>query len=234
MRQLLPVLALAGVSAALPAHADRALPTCSSLVAELQRNAIMVRNGLPLQAIDAIVEDLKSTPTTRICTGVAHYPDGNWHVTFTGRWRDERQTSFLVEGHETVRYEEDDRARSLRVRTHPKGMDGTFAVRAYVPYCTDPEFIRIANSELHLGISYRNTFYREPTYKILSIEANGYGSGILANCVAKVGDAEEQGAIFLGTDWVGGETERRFQFHILETGPEGWKLKNRLWEIGSE
>jgi hypothetical protein len=234
MRSYLPVLALAGACAAAPAQAERALPTCSGLVPDLQRNALMVRNGLPLQAIDVIVEDLKSTPVSRICTGVAHYPDGNRHVTFTGRWRDLRETSYVVEGHETVHYEEEDRARSLRVRTHPKGMDGTFSVRAYVPYCTDPEFIRLATNELHLGITYRNLFFREPAYKILSIEANGFGSGILANCVAKVGDADEQGAVFLGTDWVSGATERRFQLHILETGPDGWKLKNRLWEIGSE
>jgi len=233
MRPFLPV-AFGCACIATAAHAERALPTCSGLVAEMQRSPMMVRNGLPLQSIDAIVEDLKSTPVSRTCTGVAHYPDGNWHVTFTGRWKDDAQTNFAVDGHETARYEEEDRARSLRVRTHPKGTDGTFAVRAYVPYCTDPEFIRLATNELHLGVSYRASFFKEPTYKILSIEANGYGSGILANCVATVGDAEEQGAIFIGTDWVSGQTERRFQFHVLETGPEGWKLKNRLWELGSE
>jgi hypothetical protein len=63
---------------------------------------------------------------------------------------------------------------------------------------------------------------------------NGYGSGILANCVATVGDDKEEGAIFLGTDWVPGEANRRYQFYILDAGPDGWKLVNRLWQLGAE
>jgi hypothetical protein len=234
MRPLIPALWLGCLWATAAAHAESALPTCSGLVAALKQSPMTVRNGLPLLTVDAIVEDLKSTPDSRVCTGVAHYPDGAQHVTFLGRWKDERQTSYTVEGHETIKYEEAARALSLRVKTHPNGTDGTFAVRAYLPYCTDAEFIRIATNELRQGISFRGLFFKEPTYKIVSIDANGYGSGILANCVATVGDAEQHGQIFLGTDWVNGEAERRFQFYILESGPDGWKLKNRLWEFGTE
>ena len=234
IRFLFLVLALGFVCAATAAHAQKTLPTCSGLVADLKRSPLTVRNGLPLQTIDAIVEDATSTPDARLCTGNARYVDGARHFSFSARWRDVKQSAYTVEGHESVTYEEAARARSLRVRTHPKGADGTFAVRSYVPFCTDAEFIRIATNELRLGISFRSLFYREPTYRIVSISSNGYGSGILANCIATVGDGEQQGAIFLGTDWVSGEAERRFQFYILETGPDGWKLKNRLWETGTE
>lgn len=234
IRSLVLVLALGCAFAATEARAQKALPTCSSLVPELKRSPMTLRNGLPLQTVDAIVEDISSTPDARICTGNARYVDGVRHFSFSARWKDVKQSAYTVEGHEAVTYEEASRARSLRVRTHPKGADGTFAVRSYVPFCTDAEFIRIATNELRLGISFRTLFYREPTYRIVSISSNGYGSGILANCIATVGDGEQQGAVFFGTDWVAGETERRFQFYILETGPEGWKLKNRLWEIGTE
>ncbi len=212
----------------------RALPSCSGLIPDLQRDVGLVRSGLVVEAVDEIVEDLDSSPNARQCTGVAHYKDGTMHLTFAAQWRDVANTSYVIEAHETTDVEEASRALSLRVRTHPRDADGTFSLRTYVPYCSDAAFIKLATNELHIGISARRAFYKEPTFNITSMNVNGYGSGILANCVATLSDGKEQGAIFLGTDWVTGEANRRYQFYILDAGPDGWKLVNRLWQLGAE
>jgi hypothetical protein len=231
--------ALAGavVAAAAPARAQlRSLPSCSGLVPDLKRLPTLVRSGLHVQAVDEIVEDIASSPLSRLCTGVVHYADEALHFTYTADWNDEGRTSYIVQAHETTPREEEQRAVSLRVRTHPSDDDGTYSLQDYVPYCTDAKFIKLATKELHLGISTRNAFYREPSYKILSIIANGYGSGVLANCVAVVGNDTVKGSIFMGTDWADqtGANGRRYQLYILAAGPEGWKLENRLWEMGAE
>ena len=212
----------------------RALPSCTGLVPGVMRLPGLVRSGLKPLQVDAVVEDLASTPDNRICTGVLHYADESVHLTFTALWRDAGDRGDAISTHETSAREEQSRALSLRLRFHPEGEDGTFAIRDYVPYCSDSEFIRRATEELHLGISRRDAFYREPSFKIFSMAPNGYGSGVLANCIAVVGDGQQKGAIFLGTDLVPGAANRRYQFYILSAGPDGWKLKNRLWDLGIE
>ncbi|HUZ72528.1 MAG TPA: hypothetical protein VMU87_06055 [Stellaceae bacterium] len=231
------VVAFACVAAAPAARAQLiALPSCSGLVPDLQRSPALVRSGLHILRVDEIVEDVSSSPLARICTGVAHYADESLHLTYTADWRDNNRTDYVVQSHETTAAEEASRALSLRIRTHPADDDGTFSLDDYVPYCGDAEFTKLATAELHLGISARNAFYREPSFRIMSITTNGYGSGVLANCIAEVGNDKEKGAIFLGTDWAdrAGRNTRRYQFYILAAGPDGWKLKNRLWELGAE
>lgn len=231
-------LALGLLACALAPHAAfaqlRALPTCSGLVPALERDRELIRSGLAITRVDAIVEDISSTPDARFCTGVAHYPDGAIHLTYSAFWSDAAKTSYAVEGHETTAHETASRALSLRVRLHPVGDDGTFSTNDYVPYCTDARFRHMATRELHLGISTDVGFYREPDFTIKKMAVNGYGSGILANCVATVGDGAAQGAIFIGTDWAPGAANRRYQFYILAAGPDGWKLPNRLWRLGAE
>ena len=121
MIRSLAVAALACALAATAAHAQKALPTCTELVPALKRDRETVRDSLPVLSVEAIVEDLKSTPDARLCTGVARYADDRRHYTFSARWRDARQTAYTVEGHETVPYEAAARAQSLRARLHPKG-----------------------------------------------------------------------------------------------------------------
>lgn len=237
MGRFAAALAFACVVGAPAAQAQLvALPTCSGLVPDLERSPNLVRSGLHILRVDEIVEDIASSPLARVCTGVAHYADELLHLTYTANWRDEARTEFVIQSHETTEPEEASRALSLRIRTHPSNDDGTFSLDDYVPYCGDAEFRKRATTELHLGISTRNAFYREPTFTFTSIITNGYGSGVLANCVAEVGNDKEKHAIFLGTDWSDrtGENQRRYQFYILAAGPDGWKLKNCLWELGAE
>jgi hypothetical protein len=223
--------------AAAPAVAQQpsALPSCRDLIPALAADPSSARNRIKLQTIDHIVEDRASTGEGRLCTGVARYRNDTAHLTFSAKWDDAKRKTMTVIGHETVDSEEASRALSLRRLYHPSGADGSYSLQAYVPYCTDAEFIKIATAEMHYGISFRTAFYREPDFEIIDITANGYGSGILSNCVATVGNDKEKGTIFLGTNWVsGGEKERRYEFYILESGPDGFKLKNRLWELGEE
>ena len=214
--------------------AESGLPSCTALVAPLKSDRSSIRNGAPLLGVDAIVEDVQPAPSVRVCTGVALYRDGTSHITYTAKWNDEKHTSFDVNGHPTTDVEAASRARSLRIRNHPRERDGTFLIRVALPFCTDPEFTKLAEAELRYGISFRDVFYREPGYRIFAMDSNGYGSGILTNCVATVGDDTAKGAIFLGTNWAEGETARKYQFYILSPGPDGFTLRNRLWEIGSE
>ena len=214
--------------------AEPALPSCTALVARLQADPSTIRQGAPLLGVDAIVEDMQPPPNSRVCTGIARYRDGTSHMTFTAKWDHEKHASFDVNGHETTVAEAASRARSLRVSNHPPGRDGTFQLRVELPFCTDPEFTKLAETELQYGISFRDAFYREPGYRIFAMNANGYGSGILTNCVATVGDDKNQGSIFLGTNWAKAETARKYEFYILSPGPDGFSLKDRLWEIGGE
>lgn len=216
------------------AAAPSALPSCTALVAPLQHDPSSVRDGAPLLAVDVIVEDVQPPRDTRVCTGVARYRDGTSHITYSAKWDDDKHTAFDVNAHETTDIEAASRARSLRVHNHPPGRDGTFLVRVTLPFCTDPEFTKLAEGELHYGISFRDTFYREPEDRIFAMDSNGYGSGILTNCVATIGDDHTKGVVFLGTNWAETLSTRKYEFYILSPGPDGFSLKNRLWEIGSE
>ena len=229
-------LALLLVPAAAPiaGAAEPALPSCAALVAPLRADPSSVRQDAPLLGVDAIVEDAQPPPDTRLCTGVAHYRDGIGHITFSAKWKDAAHNSFDVNGHETTIDEATSRARSLRMRDHPPGRDGTFLIRLALPFCTDPEFTKLAETELRYGISFRDTFYREPGYRIFAMATNGYGSGILTNCVATVGDDKSKGSVFLGTSWAEAEAARKYEFYLLSPGPDGFSLTNRLWEIGGE
>ena len=222
--------------AATPALAQQqGLPSCKDLVPTLIADPSSIRNRTKLLGVDHIVEDHNSTPDTRLCTGIAYYRNDISHITYNAKWSDAKRKAMIITGHETNNSEEASRALSLRRLNHPGGTDGTYSLEAYVPYCTDAEFIKIATAELHYGISFRAAFYREPDFEIIDISANGYGSGILSNCVATVGNDKEKGTSFLGTIWVaGGEKERRYEFYILESGPDGFRLKNRVWEMGGE
>ncbi len=235
MRAPFAVLALTVLLGAAPAIAQpKILPSCSGLLGNLQRDPTNLRFGAPFHSLSAIVADTTSSPDSRMCTAVAQYANGNSHLTYTAHWDDKKHTAYTVLWHETTAIEEASRAISLRLRNHPAGQDGTFSLGTYVPYCTDPQFVRMARAELRYGISFRNAFYKEPTYDIMTIAANGYGSGILSNCVATVGNDQEKGAVFLGTNWVAGETQRRYAFYMLDVGPDGWKIRNRLWELSAE
>ena len=221
--------------------AEPALPSCTALVAPLQRDPSSARNGAPLLAVDAIVEDVQPPPGTRLCTGVARYRDGTSHITYTAKWDDDKHAAFDVNAHEATTVEATSRARSLRVRNHPPGRDGTFLIRTSLPFCTDPDFTKLAASELRTGISAREAFYREPGYRIFALDTNGYGSGIMTNCLATVGDDQTKGVVFLGTNWTDTANAHKYdsyilsyEFYILSPGPDGFSLKNRLWEMGSE
>jgi hypothetical protein len=234
LRQL-PLALLLACAAATGARAQgQAMPTCTGLVPQLKADPSSVRDGAPLIGVDAIVEALQSTPTSRLCTGVARYKDTTADITYTAKFTDDRHQSFSVDAHDATADEAEDRAATLRRKFHPPGQDGTFSFASYVPYCTDAEFVKLAATELHDGVSFRDAFYREPDFRVIDISTNGYGSGILSNCIATVGDDQQKGAIFLGTNWVNSETGRRYEFYILAVGPDGFKLKNRLWELSTE
>lgn len=234
MRASLLALLLVPAAASTADAAESALPSCAALVAPLQADPSSFRQGAALLGVDAIVEDVQPPPDTRVCTAVARYRDGTDHITFTAKWTDGKRSSFDVNGHETTVDEATSRARSLRIRNHPPGRDGTFQVRVELPFCTDPEFTKLAETELRYGISFRDAFYREPGYRIFVMDSNGYGSGILTNCIATIGDDKSKGSIFLGTDWAEAESTRKYEFYILSPGPDGFSIKNRLWETGSE
>ena len=177
---------------------------------------------------------MAGTPDLRLCTGVARYRDGTGHITYSARWTDGTHTAVDVNGHETSALEAASRARSLRVRNHAQGLDGTFTLDTAEPFCSDRKFTQLAEAEIRSGISFRQAFYKEPDYRVFSMSANGYGSGVLANCVAVIGNDASKGAIFLGTNWAGSEIARTYEFYLLSPGPDGFVLKNRLWEIGTE
>ena len=221
---LLP--AVAGVSAA----DDEKAPDCHTLFTMVQKDPSSIHDGAPLLSMTAIVEDQSSTADERVCTGVAHYRDADVNSTFTARRRSGSE-EFDIEMHEATDDEAASRARSLRTLYHPARQDGTFTLLDTAGGCLDPDYRDLATRELHLGISFRTSFYREPEFNILDISTNGFGSGLLSNCVATVGNGKEKGDIFIGTNWTGDESDRRIQFYVLDTGPEGFKLKDRLWEL---
>jgi hypothetical protein len=222
------------LAAAPVAQADEpVLPTCTALVPRLQDDPSSLRGKLRVLSVDHIVEDMTSTQDARVCTGVAQYRDATTHMTWTGTWEDAKHTSFDVNGHDTTDQEAESRARSIRVRTHPPGLDGTFLVRTVVPLCADQDFDRLAENELRVGISFRQSFFREPDYHILSMDSNGYGSGVVINCVATIGNANRKGEIFIGTQWADADG-RKYEFYLLSPGPDGFAVPNRLWEIGTE
>ena len=221
------LLAFAGTAVA----ADEPVaPKCGPLLALVQNDPSSIRDGAPLLSVSAIVEDQISTSEARICTGVALYRDGKEPVTYTARWRPARR-AFDIELHQTTEAEASSRARSLRQLYHPEGEDGTFSLTSSIVGCAQPDYRAIAARELQLGIAVRAAFYREPDFDIFDISSNGPGSGLLSNCIATVGDAKERGRIFIGTDWTGDESDRRVQFYVLDAGPDGFKLRNRLWEL---
>jgi hypothetical protein len=234
LRASLLALLLVPAAASMAGAAESGLPSCTALVPTLQRDPSSVRGGAALLGVGVIVDDVQPAQDTRMCTGVARYRDGSTHITYTAKWDDDKHTSFDVNAHETTETEATSRARSLRIRNHPRGRDGTFLLRVELPFCTDPEFTKLAEGELRYGISFRDVYYREPGYRIFAMDSNGYGSGILTNCIATVGDDNTKGVIFLGTDWAEAMTARKYEFYILSPGPDGFSLKNRLWEIGSE
>jgi hypothetical protein len=223
------------VTAAHPASAqDRQIPPCKALVAALQRDPSSVLNGSPLLSVDNLVADPHSTAERRTCTGIANYRDASGHITFIAAWSDDNRTGFDVNAHPTTADEAKSRAVALRNANHESGQDGTYAIAAYTPYCTDPKFLTMATNELHQGISAGENFYREPDYKILAIAPNGPGAGILANCVATIGNDTIKGQIFIGTNWVNAAAATLYQFYVLEAGPDGFKLTNRLWDLATE
>jgi len=228
-------LAVLLASAAAPvAHADEpVLPGCTALVTRLRADPSSQHEKAPLLGVDDIVEDVASLQDARLCTGVAQYRDATTHITWTAGWANSKHQSFDVNAHETTDAEAESRGRSLRIRTHPPGLDGTFLSRNVVPLCADPDFDKLAENELRTGISFRQGFFREPDYRILSMDSNGYGSGVVINCVALVGDANRKGEIFIGTQWAG-EGSRKYEFYLLSPGPDGFSLPNRLWEMGTE
>lgn len=205
-------------------------PDCSTLLTMVQRDPSSIHDGAPLLSVSAVVEDKASTDDTRICTGIGHYRDNDVPVTYTAHWRPLNQ-DFDIELHSTTDDEAAGRAQSLRRLYHPAGEDGTFSLLDVGGGCTDPDYRDLAIRELHAGISFRTSFYREPRLDILDITANGIGSGLLNNCIATVSNGKEKGEIFLGTTWTGAQAARRIQFYVLDAGPEGFKLKDRLWEL---
>jgi hypothetical protein len=228
------LLALGLIAAAPLAQAQStALPSCKALVPRLEQDPSSQHGGVPLLGVDYVVEDLQSTPDSRLCTGVAQYRDATTHITWSATWDDPKHTVFDVNGHETNASEAESRATTLRVRNHPPGLDGTFLLRSMVPYCEDANFAKLVENELHIGISFRDTFYREPSYSVVAMSSNGYGSGVVINCLATVGNGTIKGAIFIGTDW-SDANGRKFQLYILSPGPDGFALKNRLWETATE
>jgi hypothetical protein len=220
-------LAIAGTSAAADAPVA---PDCNKLLSIVQNDPSSIHDGAPLLSVSAIVEDEISTDDARICTGVGHYRDSDIPVTYTARWKPIDDT-FDIEMHPATNDEAVSRARTLRTLYHPKGADGTFSLADTSAGCLDPDYKALATRELRLGISFLASFYREPDIQILDIATNGFGSGLLANCIATVGNGKEKGDIFIGTNWTGNENDRRTQFYVLDAGPEGFKLKDRLWEL---
>jgi hypothetical protein len=233
MRAWLAALFLAG--AAVAAHAqEKPLPSCSGLIDALKRDPSSIVNGSPLLSVEKLVANIGSSAENRVCTGVANYRDATTHITYTAKWVDDTKSTVDVNAHPTTEDETKARAIALRVAHHAEGTDGTFALVDYTPYCTDPDFLTMATSELHHGISTVTDFYLEPDYRISDIVPNGPGSGIMANCVATVSDDKVTGEIFFGTNWVNVAAASRFQFYVLETGPDGFKLVNRLWDLATE
>lgn len=229
-----PVLGLAFfLTTAAAAFAADSMPGCAALVAPLQKDPSSILEEEPLIGVDYIVQDWKSAKDVRICTGVARYRSISTHITWAAKWLDEKHSGISINAHRTTDDEAASRARSLRIRNHPSG-DGTFSMRAFPAYCTDPDFARHAVEELNFGISVNNTFYREPDYTIFDIHNNGYDTGIMASCLATVGNAKVKGDIFLGTNWVLGQNGRRFEFYVLPAGPQDFRLENRLWELSAE
>ena len=226
-----PLLAIAAVTA----HAQaKPLPSCAGLVDALKSDPSSILNGSPLLTVDKLVAGKASTAERRVCTGVANYRDATSHITFSATWLDETQAALDVNGHATTEDEAKDRALALRAAYHADGADGTFALVDYTPYCSDPDFLTMATSELHHGISTGTNFYLEPDYRITDIVPNGPGAGILANCVATISNGKVKAQIFLGTNWIDIAVATRYQFYILETGPDGFKLVNRLWDLATE
>lgn len=221
------------LSVAAAAARAAALPDCAALVAPLEQDPTSIYDSERLLGVDAIVQDSGSTPDLRICTGVGRYRSISTHITYTAKWRDDKRTSVTVDAHTTTQAEAASRARSLRIKSHPSG-DGTFLLKNVPAFCTDPDFVRHATEELHYGISAHDAFYQEPGYTIFEIHSNGYDTGVMANCIATVGNATVKGDIFLGTDWVEGQSGRRFQFYVLSAGPQDFQLENRLWEMSAE
>lgn len=159
------------LAAAPVAQADEpVLPTCTALVPRLQDDPSSLRGELRVLSVDHIVEDITSTQDARVCTGVAQYRDATTHITWTATWQNPKHTSFDVNAHDTTDEEAERRARSIRIRTHPPGLDGTFLVRTVVPLCADKDFDKLAENELRVGISFRQSFFREPDYHILSMD----------------------------------------------------------------
>jgi hypothetical protein len=228
------VALLLSLAAAPMARADEpALPGCAALVPTVRDDPSSIRNDAPLISISAIVDDLSSTPSERVCTGVAHYRDGDDDVTYMAR-RDPDDGSVFVELHEATEAEAASRAKSLRAHFHPEGKDGTFGLAVTIPPCPDKDYLTLATGELHYGVSFRDYFYREPSYIVTDATTNGIGSGLLRNCIVTVEGGGGSGRLFFGTDWTGGESRRRVEFYIFDAGPDGYKLKNRLWELGDE
>jgi hypothetical protein len=233
MRAWLAALLLA--IAAVAAHAqDKPLPSCAGLIDALKSDPSSILNDSPLLSVEKLVATIGSTAQNRVCTGVANYRDATSHITYTAKWVDDTKTTFDVNAHPTTDDEAKARAVALRVAHHAEGTDGTFALADYTPYCTDADFLTMATSELQHGISAGTDFYLEPDYRVSDLLPNGPGSGILANCVATVSGDKVKGAIFIGTNWVDVATASRYQFYILDTGPDGFKLVNRLWDLATE
>ena len=233
MRPWLAALILA--AAAGSAHAqDKPLPSCSNLVVALKDDPSSILNGSALLSVENLVADPSSTGLHRLCTGVANYRDATSHISYTANWKDESETTVDVNAHPTTSDEAKGRAVALRNAYHTGGQDGTYAIVDYTPYCADDDFATVATHEMNQGISTGEAFYLEPGYKIFSIAPNGPGSGILANCLATVGNDQVKGDIFIGTNWVNSTQATIYQFYILEAGPDGFKLANRLWDLKTE
>lgn len=210
------------------------LPDCAALVAPVAKDPSSISEGEPLLGIDAIVEDVASTDSVRICTGIGRYRSSSPHITFTAKWRDEGHTTVTLDAHPATAAETAARARSLRIRNHPPGEDGTFLLKTIPAYCADPGFMRRAAEELQRGISVDDGFYREPDYKIFDMQPNGADTGVMANCIATVGNDTVKGEIFLGTNWVRGATGQHYEFYVLPAGPQNFRLVNRLWQMSAE
>jgi hypothetical protein len=203
------------------------------LVAPLRQDPSSVHDDETLLSVDAIVQDVSSTDDVHICTGIARYRSASTHITYTAKWLDDGHTQFGIDAHATTDDEAAARARSLRRKYRPTG-DGTFLIYSYPAFCTDPGFLRRATQELQWGISLDDTFFREPDYTIFDIEPNGDNSGIMANCIATVGNDKVKGEVFLGTNWVRGESGHRYSFYVLTAGPQDFRLKDRLWDMSAE
>ncbi|HUK00421.1 MAG TPA: hypothetical protein VLV85_19370 [Stellaceae bacterium] len=224
------LLAPAGVAAA---PSEPIAPDCLTLLTMVRQDPSSVRDTAPLLSVSAIVADQTSTLDVRICTGIGHYRDNDVPVTYTAHWRPAKQ-DFDIELHATTDDEAASRAVSLRTLYHLAGEDGTFSLLDTAGGCTDPDYRVLAARELRTGISFRTSFFREPRIEILNLVSNGFGSGLLSNCIATISDGKEQGDIFLGTNWTGSSSDRRIQFYVLDAGPEGFKLKDRLWQLDGQ